>query len=362
MAAGWNHTCFLRSDGTVVACGFNESGECDIPPPLVPQHVYIQVSAGYNHTVLLRKDGSVIAVGQNQYGQCDIPAGEYKWVAAGRFCTVLLRRDGQLVFLGEGCDNVKLPQQKKYTQVRASFDTSSLCTVALLCAGGTAVILQLPQPLARPMDLYMCSNQTAGHLTQVCVGTGHEQTGVIVHLRRDGTAFASGCNAYHQCDIPTLDDYKMVSTSGHHTVLLRRDGTAVALGFNGYGQCVIPELEEGVRYEAVLCGGRHTVLLRSDGEAVAFGDNDYGQCGDGRVYTGVCHCGSLWPQPLYQDCTPCYRMNGIICYLDSVTGANLNGPHDWLRPAEDTESVNGPHSGIRPAEDTDSLREDNPSL
>ena len=349
MAAGANHTCLLRSDGTVAAFGFNESGECDIPHPLEPEHVYIQASAGYNHTVLLRKDGSVIAVGQNDDGQCDIPAGEYKRVAAGYCCTVLLRRDGQPVFVGRDCDNVKLPQQKTYTQVSASYDNPQLCTVALLCADGTAVILQLPQPLARAMDLYMCSNQTAGHLTQVCVGTGHDLEGVIVHLRRDGTAFASGCNSYNQCDIPTLDDYMQVSTSGHHTVLLRRDGTAVAVGFNGYGQCVIPELEEGVRYEAVVCGGRHTLLLRSDGEAVAFGDNGYSQC----------HVPGLPSPQLPYYVPPCFRRE--IIYLDAV-----NGPHDWLRPAEDsdTESVfsfNGSHSWMRPAEDTDSLRE-NPSL
>jgi len=42
-------------------------------PPLEDGVAYTQVAAGGIHTVLLRSDGSAVACGGNNYGQCDTP-------------------------------------------------------------------------------------------------------------------------------------------------------------------------------------------------------------------------------------------------------------------------------------------------
>ena len=51
------------------------------------------VTAGWEHTVLLRSDGSAVAVGRNEYGECDLLAVEegtkYMQAAAGVRHTVL---------------------------------------------------------------------------------------------------------------------------------------------------------------------------------------------------------------------------------------------------------------------------------
>ena len=52
----------LRSDGNAVACGYNGSDQCNIPP-LDEGMSYTQVSAGGDHTVLLRSDGHAVACG-----------------------------------------------------------------------------------------------------------------------------------------------------------------------------------------------------------------------------------------------------------------------------------------------------------
>ena len=44
----------LRSDGAAVACGRNDSGECDIPA-LADGLTYTQVFTGLNYTILLKK-------------------------------------------------------------------------------------------------------------------------------------------------------------------------------------------------------------------------------------------------------------------------------------------------------------------
>ena len=50
----------------------NNDGRCDIPP-LEEGMCYTQVSAGVFHSVLLRSDGSAVACGLNDEGQCNIP-------------------------------------------------------------------------------------------------------------------------------------------------------------------------------------------------------------------------------------------------------------------------------------------------
>ena len=58
----------LKTDGTVVAVGYNEYGQCDVDD----WTDIVQVAAGYIHTVGLRSDGTVVAVGYNDDGQCDV--------------------------------------------------------------------------------------------------------------------------------------------------------------------------------------------------------------------------------------------------------------------------------------------------
>ena len=68
MTAGYDHTVGLKADGTVVAVGNNDDGQCDVDSWTGIQ----QVAAGAYHTVGLKADGTVLAVGANSFGQCDV--------------------------------------------------------------------------------------------------------------------------------------------------------------------------------------------------------------------------------------------------------------------------------------------------
>ena len=63
VSAGNWYTVGLKSDGTVVAVGSNQDGECDVED----WTDIVAVSAGFWHTVGLKSDGTVVAVGRN-YG------------------------------------------------------------------------------------------------------------------------------------------------------------------------------------------------------------------------------------------------------------------------------------------------------
>ena len=85
VAAGGYHTVGLQADGTVVAEGLNNSGQCNV----ANWTDIIQVAAGGYHTVGVKSNGTVINVGNNDYGQCNVA----NWtdiiqVAAGVYHTV----------------------------------------------------------------------------------------------------------------------------------------------------------------------------------------------------------------------------------------------------------------------------------
>jgi hypothetical protein len=86
-----------KSDGTVVAVGWNEYGQCDVGS----WTDIVQVSANNVHTVGLKSDGTVVAVGDNGSGQCDV--GDWTGivqVAASEGYTVALKSDGTVVAAG----------------------------------------------------------------------------------------------------------------------------------------------------------------------------------------------------------------------------------------------------------------------
>lgn len=66
VSAGGHHTVGLKKDGTVVAVGDNNYGECNVSD----WKNIVAISAGANHTVGLKKNRTVIAVGANESKQC----------------------------------------------------------------------------------------------------------------------------------------------------------------------------------------------------------------------------------------------------------------------------------------------------
>lgn len=65
---GSSHTVCLGSDGTAIAVGWDEYGQCNVSN----WRDVVAAAAGCAHTVGLRSDGKVVAVGDNAYGQCEV--------------------------------------------------------------------------------------------------------------------------------------------------------------------------------------------------------------------------------------------------------------------------------------------------
>jgi hypothetical protein len=101
VSGGYEHTCALKTHGTVVCWGWNAYGQATVPTGLTS---VAQVSAGgFAHTCALKTDGTVVCWGRNIEGQATVPAGlaSVAQVSAGLLHTCALKTDGTVVCWGD---------------------------------------------------------------------------------------------------------------------------------------------------------------------------------------------------------------------------------------------------------------------
>jgi len=101
IATGGRHTVGIRPDGTVVATGNNDDGQCNVGG----WADIGLVAAGFSHTVGLEEGGTVVATGNNDDGQCNVGGwADIGLVVAGDWHTVGLKNDGSVVATGNNDD------------------------------------------------------------------------------------------------------------------------------------------------------------------------------------------------------------------------------------------------------------------
>ena len=180
-------TVGLKADGTVVAVGVNDDGQCDVEE----WRNIVAVTAGSSHTVGLKSDGTVVAAGDKFYSVGYSYVEEFNmdnWqdivsIAAGSKHIVGLKSDGTVVAIGDNFNG-------------------------------------------------QCNVEDWQDVIAVAAGLYH-----TVGLKSDGTVVAVGDNHKGQCEVEEWRDIVAISAGNHHTVGLKSDGTVVAVGDNYSGQC-----------------------------------------------------------------------------------------------------------------------------
>ncbi len=256
VAAGFAHTVGQKSDGTVVAVGWNLGGECDVSN----WTDIVAIFAGDLHTIGLKSDGTVVAIGNDLEGQCDVSDWtDIVAISAGKDHTVGLKSDGTVVAVGDNDGG--------------QCDVSGWTDIVAISAGGNHTVgLKGDGTVVAVGRKGDGQCDVSGWTDIVAISTSAFHT---VGLKSDGTVVATGKNSDGQCDVSGWTDIVAISAGGYHTVGLKSDGTVVATGRNNNGQC---DVSGWTGIVAISAGDYHTVGLKSDGTVVAVGDNEYGQC------------------------------------------------------------------------------------
>lgn len=246
------HTVGIRSNGTVVAVGYNTDGECNVSG----WKDIVAVSVSMNHTVGLKADGTVVAVGRSLNGMCDVS----DWrdivdISAGGGHTVGLKSDGTVVAVGwNGCE------------------VSDWQDIVDVSAGGNHTVgLKSDGTVVATGRNHKGQCDVSDWKNIVAVSAGSDNT---VGLRADGTVVVVGDNSFNQYDVSDWQDITSISVGIGTIVGLKADGTVVIAGLKNQGLGRVSDWQNIV---AISAGPYQNVGLKSDGTVVAAGPNNYGQ-------------------------------------------------------------------------------------
>jgi len=277
----------VLAEGSLVAWGLNDHGQCDVPHG----NDFIAVTAGGWASLALRSDGSLVAWGNNYDGQLNVPDGhDFIAIAMCEYGGLALRTNGSLFAWGRNVDG-------------------------------------------------LCNVPAGNNFIAISAGIRH-----YLALRSDGTLAAWGSHEYGECQIPAGNNFRAIAGGdyfslgiksdysiavwglvwpgqnnppngsfiaiaggGDHALALKSDHSITAWGRNDDGRCNVPS---GTNFIAIDGGWAHSLALRNDGSLIAWGKNSEHQCDvpSGNNFTaiaaGVYHClaiRQMAPKTIYVD-------------------------------------------------------------
>jgi hypothetical protein len=227
VAAGKYHGLAIRSNGSLVAWGYNDYGQCNVPEG----NDFIAIAGGSRHSLALRSNGLIVGFGDNTLGQIDVPEGnDYVAIACGDYHNLAINKQGSVVGWG-------------------GYNDYGECDA--------------PQP------------DSGTTFVTISAGSYHS-----LGLQSDGTVRAWGSNTMGQTRIYSGagNDHKAVAAGGNYSFLLLTDNSLVYWGGGDWYQPGIPNYHwrmDGNNYIAIAAGGFHIAALTNDGRILSWGYNNY---------------------------------------------------------------------------------------
>jgi alpha-tubulin suppressor-like RCC1 family protein len=288
LAAGKAHSVALRLDGSVWSWGANGSSQLGnlspltlIAHPVTAQNVasIVAVAASAATTFALRSDGTVMAWGYNAFSNCGlgntnttspiptmIPGlASVRSIAAGVAHALCLLDDGTVVAWGRNSEG------EVGNGLGIAYDQPTLVPnftpVQQVCGG---------------------FNHTVALLADGSVWTwGDNSSGQL------GFGPISSIPSSTPFQVPGLSGVIWVAAGGSTSLAVKGDGTVWGWGSNGNGQLgsgvavggtsTTPVKIQGLSgvFTRVTAGAIHTLALRNDGTVWGWGDNSAGSLGNG---------------------------------------------------------------------------------
>lgn len=115
---GEGNIALLKSDGTVEIDSWGIQSKVNYSEVIKSWMDIVAISVGYDHIVGLKSDGSVVANGENNHGQCNVSGwNNIVAISAGGNTTVGLKSDGTVVIAGEHSDEWDVSNWKLFNNL-----------------------------------------------------------------------------------------------------------------------------------------------------------------------------------------------------------------------------------------------------
>jgi alpha-tubulin suppressor-like RCC1 family protein len=304
---------FSAVPGEVVIWGTTSQGESWFAKSLEiagkPITNAIAVSAGRNHALILKTGGSVVAWGYNQYGQTNLPAelADVVQVEAGNFFSLALDKTGRvsawgntritsrdledIISISVGCRALALKRDRRvFSWSGHGGFVSGLTNIVAIASGGCDDELNLALRNDGTLVAWGRGEVPAGlsNVTAIAVGEYHS-----LALKSDGTVYGWGDNHCEQATgiknpegqrnasglvmhsgqvlsnvvaIAAGNQYGMFGLVSHHSLALKKDGTVVGWG-RICGQPV--SVPEGLSNVVAISAGQTFCMAITTNAAVA---------------------------------------------------------------------------------------------
>lgn len=211
------------------------------------------VAAGYTHLAGLKKDGTVVATGKNDMGQCNVQGWtDVVGIAAGMNYTAGVRKDGTLLFTG---DSSGIGQIDENVTGVVAISGSDYMLMALL-ENGTVKLWSSK------------SGSTEGWTDVVQICAGHAGPAA---LKKDGTLLINGPEYLDNYKMDAWKGLVQIALRGN-VVGLKADGSLIACGYDMDGQCHVGFWEDVVDIYSV---SDVTVGVRKDGTLITTGGSTW---------------------------------------------------------------------------------------
>ena len=203
VSAGYFHTVGLKKNGSVVACGSNDKGQCDVGKW---KNVIQIVATDYNTAALL-SDGTVVTCGFNKLPQTKGWTG-IDSICAGSYAVCGINQSGELLYTHSSC---------KLEESLVDADVSTSYAIGLTYSGDVVYSSETPCDWKKAAAVY------AGGETVAVIDQHYKPS---VYDRRKAKFYS-------------LPDKKAVSISlgSTHFAVLYDDGSVYCAGENDDGQC-----------------------------------------------------------------------------------------------------------------------------
>ncbi len=319
VAAGENHSCAVRTDGTVWCWGAGADGQLGdgttgdpvdqirTTPVRVrfgsgPLRDASKVTAGASHSCAIRSGGRVVCWGDDTYGQLGSGQGGaaapgrltavrvrygsgyltgVKRVSAGDHHTCALRSDGRVLCWGDGSDGQlgdgsSSPGHLRTVPTRVRQGDRYLTGVRAMAAGGDHTCA-----VKGDGSVWCWGSGSLGQLGDGDLGAGHHRT-KATRVRR-GSGYLARASE--------------IAAGPYHTCASRTDGSAWCWGWEKYGaigdasgganivRSMAVQVLRGsgvlTRVTGIAAGAGHSCARRDDTGAMCWGLDTSGQLGDG---------------------------------------------------------------------------------